>query len=136
MAYDDTYPYVTAQFSTGTTGDKATITISERCKVERVFCVVEGTEATAATVKFDKRPTAGSDTGRGDGDVGVISFGASNQQGKMLYENPTTTILLDEGDQVVVEVTVASTGAKNTVAGMKVSRVAETPANNTAMVAA
>ena len=127
-----------AALAMDSTGDKATLTIPYKCKVMRVFALVEGTSshATTGVVKFDKRPTAGSDTSRGDGDVGAISKSASNQQGKYLYEDPSSEILLDEGDQVIVDVTTANGNACAFTAGMLVERVPETPANNTAMVSA
>lgn len=137
MAYEDRVYYQSDQItSSNSTGDKATFTIHDRCTVKRIYCVVEGTEATQCVVNFDKRPTAGSDTGRGDADVGALTFGASNRQGKYIYEDPTSTITLDEGDQVVVEVATASTAAKNFVAGMICIRAPEVAANNTAMVSA
>jgi len=128
-----------SQIAIGSTGDKLTITTPMKCTVERVFAVIEGgsAHATGAIIKFEERPTAGSDTGRGDGDVGVISkTGGTNQQGKYLYEEPTTLLTLLEGGQVVVEVTTANGDALNAVVGVIVRPVAERPGNNSAMVSA
>jgi hypothetical protein len=129
----------TAGIATNSTGDKWIFTIPFKCEVTRVACVVEGTSAnaTAAVIKFDKRPTAGSDTGRGDGDVGVLSKTASvSQQGKMLYEDPTSRVTLDEGDQVVVEVTTADGAANAMCPILYIREVPEVAGNNAAMVAA
>jgi hypothetical protein len=131
-------PLVGAQIALDSTGDKHTFTIPFKCVVSLLFLVIEGTSthATTAVVKFDKRPTAGSDTSRGDGDVGALSKSASNQQGKMLYERPSSRITLDEGDQVVVEVTTANGNACTAVPGLLVEASPEDPANNSAMVSA
>lgn len=126
-----------SQIATNSTGDKLVMTIPYKCIVERVFAVVEeaSTHATGFVIKFDNRPTAGSDTGRGDGDVGALTKTVSvSQQGKMLYEEPSSTITLNEGEQVVAEVTTANGDACTAVVGIVVRPMAERPANNTAMV--
>lgn len=135
VGYDFRTALTTAQFDINTAADKAIITIPFKCRVHRAFVVVEGTDANTATIKFDKRPTAGSDTSRGDGDVAVINLTAANNQGKMFYKDPTTSITLKEGEQVVVEVTAEGGGAKNAVAGLLVDFMPEEAANNTNMVA-
>ena len=98
-------------------------------QITRAGLVVEGTDAGGATVKFDRRVLAGSDTGRGDGDVATITIPASNQQGKVLYEEPSSTLVLDAGDQVVVEVTAESVTALNCVPFLEFIDVQEVSAN-------
>lgn len=125
--------------ASNSTGDKATLLIPFKCRLKRSYVVVNGTSAhaTAFVIKFDKRPTAGSDTGRGDGDCGVVSKTASvAQQGKYLYEDAATSIILDEGDQVIVEVTTAQGEACVVDAGILVEYIPERPGNNSAMVSA
>jgi hypothetical protein len=140
--YSPTIPLVhqgTAGIATNSTGDKWIFTIPFKCEVVRAFCVVQGSSSngTAAVIKFDKRPTAGSDSGRGDGDVAVLSKTASvSQQGKMLYEDPATRVTLDEGDEVVVEVTTADGAANAMTPGLLIREIPEIAANNSAMVAA
>ena len=59
-----------------------------KCQVVRAQAVVTETCAGGTTtpiVKFDKRPTAGSDTGRGDGDIANLVLGTT-AQGKVLYD--------------------------------------------------
>ncbi|HYE94550.1 MAG TPA: hypothetical protein VEA38_26180 [Terriglobales bacterium] len=128
-----------AQIALGSTGDKATFTIPVKMEWYRSQLVIESTSshATQAVVKFDKRPTAGSDTGRGDGDCGVITKPASNVQGKVIYDEPASTesVMLDEGDQVVVEVTTANGDACNAVAQLIGRVIPESKANNAAMQA-
>ena len=120
--------------STASTGDKGTIFVPFKCRVIRAQCLVSGTEATALVVKFDHQPTAGSATGRGDGDIGDITFTAANNQGKVFYDDAALGTLLDEGDAVVVQVTTASTGDKNVAAMLVVEPIPEVPGNNSAMV--
>jgi hypothetical protein len=135
MIPDVLIPMVGSQFDVNSAADKYTFTIPFKCDVKRIFLVIEGTDTGGATVKFDKRPTAGSDTDRGDGDVGTITIPGSNCQGKMYYEDPSTVVTLDEGDQVVVQVTAEGVSALNVVPGMLLMHVPEVPANNSAMVA-
>ena len=133
------FPIVGVNLATNTTGDKATLVVPFKCVVKRAFVVVNtaSVSATAFVIKFDKRPTAGSDTGRGDGDVAVISKTASvDQQGKYLYEDPSSRVTLDEGEQVMVEVTTANGDACAVDAGILVEYTPEIPANNSAMAAA
>lgn len=135
--YTENFTVMSASFDVQTAADKATLSMPfNKQKVKKAWIEVRGTDAGGATVKFDKRPTAGSDTGRGDGDIAVITIPASNQQGKRLYEIPATVIHLVAGEEVVAEVTAEGVAALQVVAGLEVERVAETEANSANMVAA
>ncbi len=67
------------------------------------------------TIKGDFRPTAGSDTGRGDGNVGDVTVTADIAQGEGVYTEECATpavttavptkFKLDPGEQVVFQVT-------------------------------
>lgn len=103
-----------AQFDVNTAADKIIFSVADNIEVIEVGLVIEGTDAGGATVKFDRRVLAGSDTGRGDGDLGEITIPASNQQGKVLHQK-IDPVVLDEGDQIVVEVTAESVTALNVV---------------------
>ena len=124
------------------TGDKVIFSVPFKCEVVLVGVAVTGasTHATGFVLKFDKRPTAGSNTGRGDGDIGVLSKTAStNEQGKVLYERvgSTAPVMLDEGDEVVAELTTAHGDSLSIgVPFVLVRQSPEDPRNNTAMVAA
>lgn len=61
-------------------------------------------------VKFDRRITTGSDTGRGDGDVGAVTIPDDTAAGKYVWSD-AIKIDLDVGDQVVPQVTTAATTA-------------------------
>lgn len=136
--YHEDIPIVSATgLASNSTGDKATLSVPFQCQVVRAFVIWEGTSAnaTAAIIKFDKRVTAGSDTGRGDGDVAVIKKVASvNKQGKMTYKD-VTGVTLAPGDEVVVEVTTADGAANAFTAGLIVRHVPEVAANLTDMEA-
>lgn len=84
--------------------------------------------AGAVTLKLDKRVTAGSDTGRGDGDLGTLTMTAAQAQalaagdvarsvkaeGSGAYAGPAATEAADvvlPGEQAVVEVTDAAATA-------------------------
>lgn len=67
--------------------------------------ITTATVGTAGVLKFDRRITTGSDTGRGDGDVGTCAI-AALAAGKVVI-NRVTPIDLNPGDQVVPEVTTA-----------------------------
>lgn len=113
------------------TGDKIIFSIPFKCNVIEAGMVIEGTEATALVVTFDKRITAGSDTGRVDAGVASITVTAANNQGKVFVNQPATAVTLTYGDQVVVEVTTASSAAKNFVPYIKLDPIPETLANAT-----
>ena len=98
------------------TGDDFTFTPAFPCDVWGYVAVVstkiEGSAAGAAPViKVDKRPTAGSDTGRGDGDVvAAATLPLNTAAGKGIYKILSTPVALNIGEQAVVEVTTAATG--------------------------
>jgi hypothetical protein len=125
--------------------DIHTFTIPFKCKPIRAGVTITTTVSSAASVvvKFDRRPTAGSDTNRGDGDVGTITIAKTAAAGKAYYENTDYVDAgtgewvdyLDEGEQVVVQVTTASTSAGKGIPWLLVELFPEMPGNNSAMVA-
>lgn len=122
----------TAGLAIATTGDKAVLAVPFKCELVRFAIVVTDANANAAVVALDQRVTAGTDTGRVE--VSEVSKGAVNGQGKMFYQDATSRVLLDEGDELVVEVkTAAASGVAWAVAIVR--EVPEVPGNNTAMVA-
>jgi len=122
-----------------TTGDKANILVPFKCEVIRAFVLLNAAPGDAGVVKFDKRPTYASDTGRGDGDVGVINLLTTHTAGKFIYKEipvaGTGHVILVEGDEVIVEVTDASAAVTEARAGLLVREVPEVPGNNSDMVA-
>lgn len=136
MALQNVQAEKSAQFDINTAADKAIFSMSCKCKILRAGLIVEGSDAGGATVAFDKRPLAGSDTGRGAADVAEITIPASDQQGKVLYEKPSSEVILEAGDQVVVEVTAEGVTALNCVAFLELIRLDEVEANMSDMSAA
>lgn len=134
--YEQIINLIGAEFDLDTAGDKIIFSIPHKCVVLRAQLLVTSTDAGGGTVKFDKRPTAGSDTGRGDGDIATLTVPASNQQGKMLFEEPSSALTLVPGDQVVVEVTSDPGAGATMVPMLLVLYVPETTENMTDMVAA
>ena len=125
-----------AQFDVDTVGDKATFTIAHKCVVKRVQCVITSTDAGGGTIAFDKRPTAGSDTARGNADVGALTVPASNQQGKVIYRENATLVTLVPGDQVVCEVLTDPGAGATMIPQLVVYYVPETEENMADMLAA
>ncbi len=122
----------------GGTGDKATLVVpGGRFDVVEVEVTWEGTSshATVAVIKFDKRPTANSDTGRGDGDVGAITKTAANVQGKTFYKVPSALVTVQAGEEIVVEVTTANGDAVGFSAAVKLRERPEARASLTNAVA-
>ena len=131
--------------SMASTGDKHIFTIPFRCRPIR--CGLTITTLTNSTgnivVKFDRRPTAGSDGSRGDGDVGTLTIATAKAAGVCYYENTdyvaagtgSWVATLDEGEQVVVQVITAATTAGEGIPWLLVEVDPEQPANNSAMVA-
>ena len=121
---------------TTTAVDVAIIPVPYKCQVRRVGLLVASSETIAATVTFDQRVLAGSDVGRVT--FATISKAASNQQGKYLYEDPSSSVVLNEGDEIVIDDLMAGTStdtAGTAYAFVLVERMPETPANQVDMVA-
>jgi len=90
-----------------------------KCEVVRAYAVI--TEDLAGTnvagqVKFDRRFTAGSDTGRADGDVATLNFGVTgvSAEGDVAYDNAGMGVSLEPGMQVVVQCVSAPSGTGET----------------------
>jgi hypothetical protein len=70
-------------------------------------------DATASVVKVDKRPTAGSDTDRVE--LAEINKPASDKQGKYIkkeLDNESPGVMVDCGDELVIECSTAAGGAQ------------------------
>ena len=122
--------------ATDTTGDKATFAIPQECKLVRAYAVAAGTEATALVIKLDYAPKVGSATDRGDGDMGTLTWGTGDKQGKLVYHKHATLAAdttLSPGGAVVAQVTTASTADKEVYVGVIFEYVPETEANQSNM---
>ena len=94
-----------------TTGDKATFTPATPVRVLRVGVIGTATytHGSGAIIKVDKNLSNGAGAyTRGDGDGGVLTVPAAFVNGKMVYTN-VPPYELDPGDQLIFEVTQAST---------------------------
>ena len=96
--------------------DVAVFKIPFKCFVVLALLII--TEAssggtTTAVVKYDKRPTAGDDTSRGDGDIANFIL-ATTAIGKVLYDKAAYGTVLSPGDEVVVQLVTAATGSPKT----------------------
>jgi len=116
-----------------TTGDKLFIDVPFKCYVYRACVLLNAAPGDAGIVKFDKRPTYASDTGRGDGDVEVVNLKTSMVAGDVAFSDASANVALEPGEQVVVEVTDASAAVTLARAWLLVREVPETPANMTNM---
>lgn len=102
-------------------------------RVIGLAAIIDNDIAATGVIKFDKRPTFGSDSGRGDGDVGVLNLTTAHTQGKVVYKEVDVRIV--PGEEVVAQVTDV-TGASDTAdVVIYVQPDWERPANVTAMVA-
>jgi len=100
----------------GATGDKAFFQIPFRCQVVLAGVVVTEVCAGSSTtpvVKFDLRPTAGSDTDRGDGDIANLVL-STTAAGKVMYDEDAVGDVLEPGEEVVVELATAAVGGSPT----------------------
>ena len=117
---------------TGTTPDNQGIDIAGHAaadigrfeipfKCEVVAALVEVKEGLAgstgtAEVKFDKRFTAGSDTGRSDGTVGDINLGVTgvSAAGDVAYDVAGVGVSLEPGEEVIVQLISGTSGTGET----------------------
>lgn len=88
-----------------TVGDSAVFwDVTKPITLLRVGALVSTVLAgTAGVVKFDRRITTGSDTGRGDGDLGVLTTPDTTAAGKVIYKD--VAVDLNPGDQIMPEIT-------------------------------
>lgn len=125
----------TAVLDLTTTGDKARWSPQfQPVKVVGVGIALNAAPGDAGVVKFDKRVTFASDTGRGDGDVAVINLATSHPAGEVIYKKGIS-VEVKPGQEVVVEVTDASAAVTGAKISLFVEPLPEEPANNTAMTA-
>ena len=135
LDYDDTAGIDCDQ----TPADVGVFHVPFKCQVVRGQASVTETCAGATTtpvLKFDKRPTAGSDTSRGDGDIADLVLGTT-AQGKTIYDEVAIGAVLEPGEEVVVEVAVQATGtgaAGHVRPELLVQQMPETKANMADMV--
>ncbi len=110
---------VSAQVAMTSLGDKMTFMQAVPVNIVRWGVIANSLIDVGAgfTIKADHRPTAGSDSSRGDGDAGDVTVTADIAQGKGIYTEEVATpastaaptkFLLDPGEQVVFEVTDAA----------------------------
>lgn len=118
--------------------DVARILVPFKCEIVMAQLII--TEVCAGTtpgvVKMDRRPTAGDDTGRGNGDIGEFAMGTT-AVGKVLYDEVAKGTVLNAGDEIVVEITTRPlTGASGHFEPvLLVKPLSETKANQADMVA-
>ena len=104
-----------------------------KCAVFEVGVVVKTAFSASAVVKFDHRVTAGSDTGRGDGNIASLTLTA-NAAGAVIYDLVAQGSILNPGTETVVQVTTAPTVTGVIEPYMLVQYLPEIRSNLTALV--
>jgi hypothetical protein len=117
--------------STGDKGDWAPGYVPH--VIRAVAVVVTNTIGAAGVVKFDKRPTAGSDTSRGDGDIAEINLATTHDAGEVVYVDGLDEVI-NPGEEVVVEVTDACAASDTGHIIIYVEPYWEQPENNADMI--
>lgn len=98
--------------------------------VRAVVVALNAVPGDAGVVKFDKRVTFASDTGRGDGDVAVVNLLTTHLAGDVIYKDQLN-VRIDPGQEVVVEVTDASAAVTGARVSLWVEPIFEHPDNDT-----
>jgi hypothetical protein len=88
----------------------------------------------AGEIRFDKRPTFGSDAGRGNGDAGILILAASLPAGSVQYKF-ITPVKVSPGQEIVAELTDVGGAGDLADVVLLLSPSPEVPANIAAMVA-
>jgi hypothetical protein len=90
--------------------DVARIVVPFNCVVVRAGLSIIETcgGSTPGVVKFDLRPTAGSDASRGNGDIAEFAM-AATAAGKLMYDEVAKGTILLAGSEVIVEITTRPT---------------------------
>ena len=133
IGYDNLPLNTAAALASGSTGDKATLTVPPGYwEFVRSYVTWEGASAhaTAAVIAFDIASAAG----RGDGDAGVIKKTASlDEQYTQTYWEPPATVagrvFVSGGSQIVVQVTTAQGEALAFAAGVVLKSSPEAQVN-------
>lgn len=100
--------------------------------IRAVSLVITNDIGSSAVVKFDKRPTSGSDSSRGDGDVATVNLDTSDDQGNAVFVDGLD-VEIKPGEEVVAEVTSAASASDTAHIVLYVEPRWEQPANNTSM---
>lgn len=85
-------------------------------------------------LRFDKRPTFGSDTGRGTGDVATVNLLTTMAAGKVCYKDGLN-VVINPGEEVVCTVVNAQAALTAVRITIYAEPFYENPANMTNMVA-
>lgn len=96
--------------------------------IRAVSLVITDTIACAGVVKLDKRPTPGSDAGRGDGDVVTISIPNATAVGAVIYKDQLN-VKINPGEEVVAECTDAAGASGKATIKLIFEPSYEVPAN-------
>jgi len=111
MQFTDYKQEVSAQVALDAAADAFVFTPGVPVDVVRVGVIVSSATTTNPQnldIEFDKRPTAGSDTGRTTSQATIIGT-TGLTQGKMHYKNLSTPLQLNPGEQLVAQVVNAMT---------------------------
>jgi hypothetical protein len=101
--------------------------------VRAVMAVITNAIGDPCVIKVDKRPTAGSDTSRGDGDVAVLTISTTNGAlGNVCYADGLD-VEIKPGEEIVFEVTDAAAASDAAHLILLVEPRWEVPGNNTDM---
>jgi hypothetical protein len=103
-------------------------------RIHMIAIALNATPGDAGVVKFDLRPTVGSDTNRTDGTVGIINLATSHtftagSAQPVIYEELDEPFVVYPGQEVIAQVTDASANATAVHIGLWVEPVYERPGN-------
>ena len=131
----------TAFVDVTSTGDKAVWGPAFVPHIVRAVAIsLSADPADTGTVKFDLRPTRGSDTSRTDGTVGTIELLTTHnftagELPAVIYHVPTSPVTVYPGQEVVCEVTASAAGPSACSVSMWVEAFYDDPDNQTGMTA-
>ena len=101
-------------------------------KIRAIALMIGNDVGGAGVVKVDKRPTFGSDTSRGDGDVAILNLATTHLGGNVVYKDGLD-VTIKPGEQIVFEVTDLTLAGDIADLLVVYEPVWEQPANVTAM---
>lgn len=133
--FSPTEMHVVRNLDFTSTGDKGDVCFGRKVEIMRTLVYLNAAPGDTGTIKLDKRPTYGSDTSRGDGDVAVIELLTTHAAGAVVYDDFATSVTVAADEQVVIEASASAASVSACTVVILFREIPEVAGNNSVLVA-